>query len=282
MRTCFGVMLIAAAVGTAACGGFEPSATAPSSEIGGGTATVAGAGGRVAGETELTGVVEALPPSTAASTFRAAGRTVVTNASTAFANGSSFASLAIGTSVEVKGTPAGDTITATRVEIVRAPAPAPEPTEAEFTGTISALAGRASSFQFTAAGRLVRGDATTAIIGRRDAVASFTDLLNGGAVEVKGIQRDGFVQASRLHLENAEAEPGDGRDEAKAEGLLSAISGTCPAIASSVGGTRFTTSASTRFDGAACSAFRNGDRVEAKGTRTGDGSIAASRLEKKK
>jgi Domain of unknown function (DUF5666) len=286
MKTSLSVIVIAATLATA-CGGDKSLATAPSSEAGSRTATVASAGGRVAGETEITGVVEALPPSTAPSTFRAAGKTVITNASTAFDNGS-FASLAIGTSVEVKGTAAADTITATRVEIVRAPAPAPAPpapqlAEAEFTGTISALSGSASSFQFTAAGRVVRGDATTTIIGRRDAVGAFTDLSNGGTVEVKGIQRDGFVQASRLQLEDADAEPGDNRgdDEARVEGVLSAISGACPAIASSVDGTRFTTSASTRFDGAGCSAFRNGDRVEVRGTRSSDGSIAASRLEEK-
>jgi hypothetical protein len=144
---------------------------------------------------------------------------VITNATTAFADGS-FASLAVGTQVEVKGTLAGDSITATRVEIVRAPAPAPAP---------------------------------------------------------PGVEPE----------PEPEPEPGDNRgpgngDEARAEGTLGAVSGTCPVIASSVGGTRFTTSASTRFDDAACSAFRTGDRVEVRGTRIADGSIAASRLEKKK
>jgi hypothetical protein len=241
-------------------------------------------------------------------TFKVAGKTVITNASTAFADGS-FASLAIGTSVEVKGTAAGDTITATRVEIVRAAAPpptpappaptptpappAPQPTEAEFTGTISALTGSASSFQFTVAGRVVKGDATTAITGEHDAPASFAALKNGGAVEIEGVQQVGFVRATRVHLEDAEAEPGDngnaGDDnrgpgnagEARAEGTLGAVSGTCPAITSTVGGTRFTTSASTRFD-SACSAFKIGDRVEVRGTTASDGSIAASRLEEKK
>ncbi len=217
MKTWFGAILMSAAAMITACGGSEPSLTSPSGDNASRAAAVASAGGRVAGEAELTGLVQALPPSTAASTFTVAGKTVITNASTAFANGS-FASLTVGTSVEVKGTLAGDTITATRVEIVRAPAPAPPAAEPE---------------------------------------------------------------------PEPEPEPGDNRgpgngDEARAEGTLGAVSGTCPAIASSIGSTRFTTSASTRFDDVACSAFRTGNRVEVRGTRASDGSIAASRLEMKK
>lgn len=246
-----------------------------------------------AGETELKGVVDAVPPATAGSAFRVAGKTVTTNASTTFVNGT-LAGLKVGTRVEVKGTLAGDSLAATRVEIEDAstPIPAPtaptptpgsEPTEAEFSGAISALSGGASSFQFTAAGRLVKGDATTALLGSSDRARTFADLTNGKVVEVKGVQRSGFVQASRIRIEEPDTDAGDngGKTEAEAEGTLGAVSGTCPVIASSAGATKFTTSASTRFDGAACAAFKAGDRVEVKGTRKTDGSIAAARLEKK-
>lgn len=246
-----------------------------------------------AGETELKGVVEAVPPVTAASTFRAAGKTVVTNASTAFANGS-LGGLATGMHVEVKGTLAGDTLTAARVEIQGAPAsgpfpaptptppaPGPEPTEAEFSGTISALSGTAASFQFTVGSRVVKGGGTTAITGDSNTARSFADLKNGGTVEVHGVQQSGFVQATRIRIEGPETEPGDNHDEADREGALGAVSGTCPVITSSVGGTKFVTSASTRFEGAACAAFKSGDRVEVKGTTNRDGSMAATRLEKK-
>ena len=241
------------------------------------------------GETELKGIVEAVPPATAGSAFRVAGKTVTTNASTTFVNGT-FAGLKVGTRVEVKGTLAGDSLAATRVEIEDAstttlpptsPTPGSEPSEAEFTGTISALSGGASSFQFTAAGRVVKGDATTALLGSSDRARTFADLANGSVVEVKGVQRTGFVQASRIRIEGPDNAAGDDGDEAKAEGTLGPVSGTCPVIASSVGSTKFTTSASTRFDGAGCVAFKAGDRVEVKGARKTDGSIAAARLEKK-
>ena len=245
------------------------------------------------GETELKGLVEAVPPATAGSAFRVAGKTVTTNASTTFVNGT-FAALKVGSRVEVKGTLAGDSLAATRVEIEDAstpippttptPTPGSEPTEAEFSGTISALSGNASSFQFTAAGRLVKGDATTALLGSSDRARAFADLANGIVVEVKGVQRNGFVQASRIRIEGPDADDGDDdgdQAEAEAEGTLGAVSGTCPVIASSAGATKFTTTASTRFDGAACAAFKAGDRVEVKGARKTDGSIAAARLEKK-
>lgn len=342
-----------------------------------------------AGEAELKGTVEALPPTTAALTFKAAGKTVVTSASTVFVDGSatrSFADLKVGNRIEATGSFAGDTLTASRVEIedhagvpnpgpTPAPTPKPEP-EAELRGDISALTGTASSFQFTIGSRLVKGDATTTFDGSSNSTRTFADLKNGVNVEVKGVQKDGFVQASRIHLENeaapapgAEAElegtvsaltgnassfhftigsvkvngdgtttfdgsgngsgsnsgsgsstrsfadlkngvkvevkgvratdgsvratrihiendaddndNGENENEAEVEGALGAITGTCPAITSTVGSTKFTTSASTRFDDAACSAFKAGDRVEVKGTKNADGSIAATRLKKK-
>ena len=332
-----------------------------------------------AGEAELKGVVEGLPPTTPALTFKAAGKTVVTNASTVFVNGSgtrTFADLKLGARVEAQGSFAGDTLTATRVEVedhAGVPNPGPNPTpaptpkpeqESELSGAVSALTGSASSFQFTIGSRLVKGDAATTINGSSNAAKTFADLKNGVNVEVKGVQKDGFVQASRIHLENdaepqAEAEvegtvsamtgsasafqftvgstlvkgdskttfgesgkttktftdlknglkvevkgvratdgsvratriqiedgdddngdDNDNENEADAEGTLGAVTGTCPAIASSVGSTKFTTSASTRFDDA-CSSFKAGDRVEVKGSKNTDGSIAATRLRKK-
>jgi hypothetical protein len=255
-----------------------------------------------AGEAELKGVVEALPPTTPALTFKAAGKSVTTNASTIFVShgaARTFTDLKLKMRVEVKGTLAGDTFTATRVEMEDAaapapgpapvpapnppaPAPKPEPGEAELSGPISALSGSASSFQFNIGSRVVKGDGTTSILGSSNAVKTFADLKNGTTVEVKGVQREGFVQASRIRLEGPEEEPGDDHGvETEVEGMLGAISGTCPAIASSVGVTKFTTSSSTEFDGTKCEAFMSGDKVQVKGTKKSDGSIAATRLRKK-
>jgi Domain of unknown function (DUF5666) len=344
-----------------------------------------------AGEAEIKGLIEALPPTTAASTFRVAGKTVTTSASTVFMEGSitrTFASLKLNERVEVRGSLSNDTVTATRVEMEdadeHAPNPAPNPgpnpnpnpgqNEAEFRGTISGLTGNASAFQFNVGSTVVKGDATTSIQGESNTTMTFAALKNGAAVEVKGVQQTGFVQASRIKLENEqENEPkeaefrgaisgltgtasafqfnvgstvvkgdattsitGDGsgsnsgsggggntprtfadlkngtqvevkgvqqtgfvqasriqiedddnnddndndNGEAKVEGTLGSVSGTCPAISSSVNSTKFTASASTRFDNA-CSSVRSGDKVEVRGTRNTDGSLAATRLRKR-
>ena len=70
-----------------------------------------------AGEAQLEGRVESLPPTMPALTFKAAGRTVRTDSSTRFVDGSvtrSFGDLQIGMRVHVKGSLSGDTFMATR------------------------------------------------------------------------------------------------------------------------------------------------------------------------
>ncbi len=255
--------------------------------VAGGAATLESEVRHGAGEAELKGMVEALPPSTPALTFRAAGTNVRTDSSTVFVNGSmirSFSDLRIGIRVEAKGSLSGDTFTASRVELGIAeapePEPEPEPAERELKGTIAGLSGTASAFSFMLGSTLVKEDASTALTGSGEAPKTFAALQNGTVVEIHGVQHDGFVQASRIHIEDAENEPPEDHDEVEVQGMLGAVSGTCPAISSTVGSTKFTTSASTRFDDAACSAFKAGDKVEVKGTRNPDGSIAASRLKK--
>src|SRR5262245_30729301 len=126
MRRLF-VTILAVCALAAACGGkgnpTEPSSsTGPSSASSSSVSPPAappGNGGGAA-EAEVKGTIEALPPTTAPLTFRAAGRTVVTNGSTVFKDGSivrSFAGLKLGMRVEVKGTASDGAITGARVEI---------------------------------------------------------------------------------------------------------------------------------------------------------------------
>jgi hypothetical protein len=273
--------------------------------MGSGSATLESEVRHGAGEAELKGTITALPPTTPALTFTAAGKTVRTDSSTVFVSGSmpkTFGDLKVGMRVEVHGTLSGDVVVATRVEIENeaehpkpepepaptptppAPAPptptppAPKPPEVELRGTIAGLTGSASAFQFTLGTTTVKGDATTRINGDDDdKPKTFADLENGLTVEVHGTQGSGFVQATRINIE----EPDDENQDVELEGTLGAITGTCPVISSSVGATKFTTTASTRFDDAPCSAFKQGDKVEVKGTKNPDGSIVATRLERK-
>ena len=230
-----------------------------------------------AGEAQLEGRVESLPPSMPALTFKAAGRTVRTDASTRFTDGSvtrAFGDLQIGMRVHVKGSLSGETLTATRVELQSA-----QLVPIEVNGTIDGLTGSASGFQFNLGSTLVKGDSKTTILGHGNAAKTFADLKNGAKVEVKGTRGAGFLQATRIRLEEKEQES---EGEVDVEGTLGALSGSCPTLSSTVGSTKFTTSAATKFEGASCSAFKAGDRVELKGTKKADGSVAATKLEKKK
>jgi len=313
-------------------------------------------------ESELEGRVEALPPATAPLTFKAAGRLVKTDASTKFVDGGAartFADLQIGMRVHVKGAPSADAIAATIVELQNSQAAI----QVELNGIVSSLTGAASGFQFMVNGTLVKGDTATSFFGDGDGPAAFSDLKNGLRVEVKGQQQNGFVSATRIHVEKPDDAPAptppppdtsasisgtlktiggaspaltltvgtttvhtsssttvkrrgdvqtlsslvvgqelhvigtrrsdgsiDAREieieddaeggEFEVQGSMGGLKGACPAISFTVNGFSIATNAATEFDKTACSAFKNGDKVEVKGTKRADGSVLATRLRK--
>ena len=310
------------------------------------------------GEAELEGRVESLPPTQPALTFKAAGRTVKTDASTRFVDGSqsrTFADLKIGMRVHAKGSLAGDQFTATLVELQNSNTSIP----VEVNGVIDTLTGSASAFSFKIGSRLVKGDANTAFFGDGDKPDTFADLKEGSRVEVKGEQRDDFVYAVRIHINGPDTSDDPQDDSASIHGVLKAMSGavpnlvltvdtttvrtssstqvkrrgdfqtlnelktgqslhvigvrqsngsldarlieidddatggefeiegalgglkgTCPAIQFGVNGFSVQTSASTTFEGVACSALKSGDKIQVKGTRNADGSVAATKVKK--
>jgi Domain of unknown function (DUF5666) len=311
-------------------------------------------------DAELEGRVESLPPTTAALTFKAAGRLVKTGSSTRFQDGSasrSFADLQIGMRVHVKGSLAGDAINATLVELQNSQVDLP----VEVNGVVDSLSGSSSGFQFKIGSTQLKGDATTVFFGDGDTSDSFADLKNGSRVEVKGQQRDGFVFAARIHINGTTDDPNNPPQDTSAsiEGVLKAMSGaaptfvltvdattvrtsssttvkrrgdfqtldtlrvgqtlhvvgtrksdgsidarlieidddavggeveiegsvgglqgTCPAVSFGINGFSITTNASTTFDGQACTAIKNGDKVKVNGTKQSNGSVLATRVKK--
>jgi len=146
-------------------------------------------------ETQLEGRVQSLPPTTAALTLVVAGQTVLTDGSTTFfLNGaaSSFAALAIGQRVHVKGQMNGTVLAARSIEIQNTNTDI----GVNLNGTVSGLVVTLPTYQFLVDGQLVKADAQTTFFGN----SQFSDLANGVRVEVKGSQRDGFVYASRIHV----------------------------------------------------------------------------------
>ena len=144
---------------------------------------------------QLEGRVESLPPTTAAGSLVVAGRTVITNASTKFylqGQTATFADLALGQRVHVKGQTGTGGMTATSVDIQNTNTS----TGLNINGIVAGFTGTRAAFQFTVDGRLVKGDATTELYGN----TQFSEVVNGARVQVKAEQRDGFVYATRLHV----------------------------------------------------------------------------------
>lgn len=148
------------------------------------------------GEEQAEGRVESLPPTTPAGDFIVAGRTVRTNATTSFRRGDdsagTFADLALGYRVHVKGTTTGGVLVAREVKIQNTNTE----TGLNINGDVSLFAGTSAAFQFNIGSRVIKGDANTEFFGN----SAFADLANGKRVEVKGSQRDGFVYATRVKV----------------------------------------------------------------------------------
>ena len=110
-----------------------------------------------------------------------------------------------------------------------------------------------------------------AAIRHGDRGLAFTDLKVGQRVHVKGTADGSTVVASEVKLQDENE-----TEQAEAEGTVSALSGGCPMLMFMVKLTKVTTSAGTQFRGASCSGVANGVKVEVRGTRQTDGSIAAT------
>ena len=234
-----------------------------------------------AGQAELEGRVESLPPTQPALTFKAAGRTVKTDASTQFVDGSqsrTFADLKIGMRIHAKGTLAGDQLTATLVALQNSNTAIP----VEVNGVIDTLTGSASAFSFKIGSRLVKGDATTTFFGDGDKPDTFADLKEGARVEVKGEQRDDFVYAVRIHINGGDdTNPQD--DSASIHGVLKAMSGAAPSLVLMVDTTTVRTSSATqvkrRGDFQTLNELKVGQSLHVIGVRQSDGSIDARLIE---
>jgi len=256
--------------------------------VSGATATVVSESRNSGGKVELEGRVESLPPTQAANSLVVAGRTVKTTPGvTVIRDGygatKTFADLAIGQRVHVKGTLAADVIAADSIILQNTDTSVP----VTVNGIVDTLTGTASAFSFFIGSRVIKGDTTTLFYGDMDARFTFSALKNGSRVEVKGEQRDAYVFAVRIHI-NGPATPEPPQDDsASVEGRLKSIAGTGSAltltITTTAGDTIVTTTASTevqrRGDVQTLADLAVGQTIHAVGTRQADKSIAARTLQ---
>lgn len=237
-----------------------------------------------AGEAQLEGRVESLPPTMPSLTFKAAGRTVKTDAATRFVDGSqarSFSDLRIGMRIHAKGSMSGDTFTASVVELQNSNTSLP----VIVNGVIDSLTGSAAAFQFKIGSRLVKGDAQTVFFGDGDKPDSFATLEEGSRVEVKGEQRDDFVYAVRVHINGGDDDEDDDEQDSSASihGTLNAIAGGVPNLVLTVGTTTVRTSSATEVkrkgDVQTLNELKVGMSVHVVGVRQSNGSIDARKIE---
>ena len=289
---------------TAACGGTsspnEPSSSSgtppPSSSANGPAAPVAGPPAPTGGgdtsqaDTEVKGAIDSLSGSAAGFQFKIGSRQIRGDAATTFtAHGDrpdSFTSLRDGVTVEVKGRQAEGFIQATRVHVEDEadddnPRQPPQNPEAEFVGTLTALGGTAPALTLTVGGTTVRTSSATTVRRRGNAL-SLAALQVGQLLEVEGTRRtDGSVDARTITIEDGDEDENEDENEVEFDGTMSGLGGACPSLSFTAAGRAVTTNAATEFDKTACSAFRNGDRVQVKGDAQSNGSVVARRLRRK-
>ncbi|MDE3155120.1 MAG: hypothetical protein KGN76_08450 [Acidobacteriota bacterium] len=213
-------------------------------------------------QADVSGTLAAAPTGTCpAVTFTVGSDTVTTTASTVF-KGGTCADLAAGVKVDVKGTTSsgstssvttsGTTITATQVSM-----DLPQPQETSVKGAIAAApTGTCPAVTFSVAGSTVTTTASTSFQG-----GTCATLAAGTEVQVDGTVSGSTITATKVSIET---------ETTQVQGTLTAApTGTCPAVSFVVGASTVTTSASTTFQGGACSDLAAGVKVSAQGTASG-------------
>jgi hypothetical protein len=174
--------------------------------------------------------------------------------------------------------------------------------EAQLEGKIVSVNGGAHSFVI---GQITVMVPSTATIRHGDQALTFSDLVAGARVHVKGSLTGSTLTATRIEVQqsggpgpgngnggngNGNAGSGNGgnngddngndANDVELTGTVASLGGSCPAITFNAGGRSVTTTSSTQFD-LACASIANGAKVEVKGTSpTPTGAVTATRVKK--
>lgn len=151
----------------------------------------------------------------------------------------------------------------------------------EISGRIASIDSAAKTFR---AGELTIKVTGATTIRHGSTTLQFTDLKVGDHVEVRGTRDGTTVTATEVKVEHdGEEDNGDDHDEnhqAEVSGIVSGSAGTCPAVTFTVASTKVTVNKDTAYPHTSCDvATKNGAKVEVKGAKQTDGSIAATRVE---
>jgi hypothetical protein len=160
--------------------------------------------------------------------------------------------------------------------------------QAELEGRLTAI--NAAARTFVVAGVTVTVPTGTPV-RHGDTAVALSALVVGERVHVHGTKTAAnAMTASEVEVQNEHANPGPGDDpgndghgggEAELEGTLSGLSGTCPTVTFKVSSATVMTNASTKFEDTTCATLSSAGRVEVKGTKQTNGSVLATKVEKK-
>jgi hypothetical protein len=256
--------------------------------VAGATATIESESRNAGGTVECEGRIESLDLT--ALTLKVAGRMVTTSDRTVIRDGSlskSFADLAVGQRVHVKGTLGVDAIVSDSILI--------QNTNVAIPGNVNGIVELLNKttpppgfvFTFKVGSREVRGDAGTTFYGDHDVPLSLDSLIEGARVEVKGEQGNGYVYAVRIHINGPTTPEPPQDDSASVEGRLKSKTGTAPVltltIAATGGDVTVTTTSATevqrRGDVQTLADLAVGQTIHAVGTRQADGTLVARKLQ---
>jgi hypothetical protein len=172
----------------------------------------------------------------------------------------------VGARIHVKGSRSGETITATSIMVQQTGLD-----RVTVTGEVSDVDGVCPdlTFKFGSLGVAVNGS-TIFVQG------TCGDLTGGATIEVKGLRRvDGSVLATMVKFKSNGNGPGDQTIEFS--GVVSELTGSCPARSFNAGGHEVKTTGSTTFL-TPCATLSNGQTVDVKGKTTGNGKVLASEV----
>jgi Domain of unknown function (DUF5666) len=172
----------------------------------------------------------------------------------------------VGARIHVKGSRAGDTITATSLMVQQTGLE-----RVTLTGVVSDLAGACPARTFNFGSRVVAvNDSTIFVQG------ACSDLTSGTTIEVKGFARpDGSVLATMVKFKAG----GNNPDTlVEVSGVISELSGKCPARTFHLGSREIQTTGATVFL-TPCAGLANGQGVNVKGKSTGSGKVVASQVQ---
>lgn len=207
-------------------------------------------------------------------------------------DGGSCATLQAGTKITLQTTRLGgdreQTVYASQITIrpdtTTTPTPTPIPTNpttpVQTDVTMTGVTGTCPDVTFTVGTYTFKVSSSTGYSG-----GTCADLKAGVKVSVVGTKResDSVIVVMGIGIKRTDAPTGPtGPTTVSGEGIVSSLVATtsCPALTFVVGGSyTVVASASTHWEHGTCATLKIGSKVELTGTRTGDSSIAATKIE---